>query len=159
MQVWSLGWKDPLKEEMATHSSILVWKIPLTEEPGRLKSMGSQRVGHNWSDLGPVTCTHSFYFRMFDFLFSFLLYSVFMKKKNSFLLAMADSFHTCILSSHLFPLPLYDPSWMHFQTFPFSWVLLFWGQVCTCLLYHKIPSFNPTTYSSNSFIYLPYQIS
>ena len=71
---------------MATHSSILVWKIPLTEEPGRLKSMGSQRVGHNWSDLGPVTCTHSFYFRMFDFLFSFLLYSVFMKKKILFFL-------------------------------------------------------------------------
>ena len=42
-----LGWEDPLVKEMATHSSILVWKIPWTEEPGRLQSMGSQRVRHN----------------------------------------------------------------------------------------------------------------
>ena len=46
--VWSLGWEDPLEKEMATHSSILAWKIPWTEEPGRLQSMGSQRVGHDW---------------------------------------------------------------------------------------------------------------
>ena len=43
----SLGWEDPLEEEMATHSSILVWEIPWTEEPGGLQSMGSQKVGHN----------------------------------------------------------------------------------------------------------------
>ena len=42
--VRSLGWKDPLKKGMATHSSILAWKIPWMEEPGRLQSMGSQRV-------------------------------------------------------------------------------------------------------------------
>ena len=47
MQVQSLGQEDPLEEEMSTHSSILAWKIPWTEEPGRLQSMGSQRVGHN----------------------------------------------------------------------------------------------------------------
>ena len=47
-QVWSLGWEDPLKEEMATHSSILVWEIPWAEEPSGLLSKGSQRVGHNW---------------------------------------------------------------------------------------------------------------
>ena len=46
-QVQSLGWEDPLEKEMATHSSILAWRIPWTEEPGRLQSMGSQRVGHN----------------------------------------------------------------------------------------------------------------
>ena len=46
-QVRSLGWEDPLEKEMATHSSTLAWKIPWTEEPGRLQSMGSQRVGHN----------------------------------------------------------------------------------------------------------------
>ena len=40
MQGWSLGQEDPLEEEMATHSSILAWKIPWTEEPGRLQSMG-----------------------------------------------------------------------------------------------------------------------
>ena len=42
--VQSLGWEDLLEKEMATHSSILVWKIPWTEEPGGLQSMGSQRV-------------------------------------------------------------------------------------------------------------------
>ena len=45
-QVQSLGWEDPLEKEMATHSSTLAWKIPWTEEHGRLQSMGSQRVGH-----------------------------------------------------------------------------------------------------------------
>ena len=45
--VQSLGGEDPLEKEMVTHSSILAWKIPWTEEPGRLQSMGSQRVGHN----------------------------------------------------------------------------------------------------------------
>ena len=43
----SLGWEDPLEKEMAAHSSTLAWKIPWTEEPGRLQSMGSQRVGHD----------------------------------------------------------------------------------------------------------------
>ena len=46
-QVQSLGQKDILEKEMATHSSTLAWKIPWTEEPGRLQSMGSQRVGHD----------------------------------------------------------------------------------------------------------------
>ena len=46
-QVQSLGGKDPLEKEMATHSSILAWEIPLTAEPGRLQSIGSQRVRHN----------------------------------------------------------------------------------------------------------------
>ena len=45
-QVRSLGQEEPLEKEMATHSSILAWKIPWTEEPGRLQSMGLQRVGH-----------------------------------------------------------------------------------------------------------------
>ena len=43
----SLGWEDPLEKGMATHSSILAWEIPWTEEPGGLESMGSQRVRHN----------------------------------------------------------------------------------------------------------------
>ena len=46
-RVRSLGWEDPLEKEMATHSSILAWKIPRMEEPGRLPSMVSQRVGYN----------------------------------------------------------------------------------------------------------------
>ena len=46
-RVLSLGWEDSLEEEMATHSSILAWKISWMEKPGRLRSMGSQRIGHN----------------------------------------------------------------------------------------------------------------
>ena len=50
LETWvrSLGWEDALEKEMATHSSTLAWKIPWTEEPGRLQSMGSQRVGHDF---------------------------------------------------------------------------------------------------------------
>ena len=46
-QAQFLGWEDPLKKGMSTHSSILAWRIPWTEEPGRLQSMGLQRVRHN----------------------------------------------------------------------------------------------------------------
>ena len=45
--IQSLGWEDPLKKEMAAHSSTLAWKIPWTEEPGRLQSTGWQRVRHD----------------------------------------------------------------------------------------------------------------
>ena len=47
----SLGWEDPLEEGMTTHSSVLAWRIPWTEGPGGIQSMGSQRVGHNSSNL------------------------------------------------------------------------------------------------------------
>ena len=55
-QVQSLGWQDTLEKGMATHSSILAWRIPWTEEFGELQSIGSQRVGHDWSNLAR---THS----------------------------------------------------------------------------------------------------
>ena len=47
-KLWSLGWEDPLEEEKETHSSILAWKIPGAEEPGRLQAARSQRVRHVW---------------------------------------------------------------------------------------------------------------
>ena len=56
MQVWSLGLEDPLEEGMATHSSILAWRIPWTEEPGELQFIGSQRVEHDWRNLA---CMHA----------------------------------------------------------------------------------------------------
>ena len=49
--VWTLDREDLLEEDVATHSSVLAWRIPWTEEPGGLQSMGSQRVRHGWSDL------------------------------------------------------------------------------------------------------------
>ena len=58
MWVWSLGQEDPLEESMATHSSILAWTVPWTEELGGLPSIWLQRVGHDWSDLA---CTHTKY--------------------------------------------------------------------------------------------------
>ena len=48
-RIQSLGQEDPPEKELATHSSTLAWKIPWTEEPGRLQSMGSQRAGHDWA--------------------------------------------------------------------------------------------------------------
>ena len=57
--VQSLGQEDPLEKEMSIHSSTIAWKIPWTEEPGRLQSMGSQRVGHDWVtslSLSPEPC-------------------------------------------------------------------------------------------------------
>ena len=60
MQVRSLGREDPLEEGMATHSSLLAWRIPGPEEPGGLQSMGSQRVGQDRSDLACMQAVHSF---------------------------------------------------------------------------------------------------
>ena len=59
MQVRSLGGEDPLEEGMATHSSILAWRIPWIEEPGGLQSMGSQRFGHNLVTEHAGTNTHT----------------------------------------------------------------------------------------------------
>ena len=47
MKIQSLGWEDPLEKEMATHSSILAWETPYTEEPGGLQSVRSERAGHD----------------------------------------------------------------------------------------------------------------
>ena len=67
-QVESRGREDPLEKEMATHSSILAWRIPRTEEPSGLQFMGSQKVGHNW-----VTITFTYYVWC---SLSFLLHSI-----------------------------------------------------------------------------------
>ena len=58
-QVQSLGWEDPLEKEMATHSSILAWRIPRREEPGGLQSTGSQRVGHDMGIKKPTKVNNS----------------------------------------------------------------------------------------------------
>ena len=60
--VQSLVWEDPLEKGMATHSNILAWRIPWTERPGGLQSMGSQKVGHDWAT--------------FTFLISLYLYKI-----------------------------------------------------------------------------------
>ena len=65
--VWSLGQEDPPEEGTATHSSILAWRIPWTEEPGRLQSMGSQRVRYDWDNSAPMhTHVHTYLFEQLN---------------------------------------------------------------------------------------------
>ena len=71
MWVWTLVWEDPLQEFLATHSSILAWRIPWTEEPGRLKSIRLQRVRPDWSGLACTQTYKSFY----HYTLSFLIFS------------------------------------------------------------------------------------
>ena len=73
--VQALGREDPLEEEMATHSSILAWRIPWAEEPGGLQSMGSQRVGHDWAHEPPTLGKEGpVLFKLFVLLFFFKLF-------------------------------------------------------------------------------------
>ena len=77
MRVLSLGQEDPLKKEMATHTSILAWRISWIEEPGRLQSIGSHRVRHNWSELAHVhthTHTHTLSHRMLHVDLSYMTF-------------------------------------------------------------------------------------
>ena len=68
--VWSLGQEDPMEKEIATHSSILAWRTPWTEEPVRVQSMGSQRVRHEWARTSLNLLSVAF---MLCFLFILLL--------------------------------------------------------------------------------------
>ena len=65
---WFLGWEVPLKKKMATHSSILAWRIPWTEEPVWLQSIGLQRVRQDWSDLAQHNHDTSKYFKNYIYL-------------------------------------------------------------------------------------------
>ena len=69
--VRSLGWEDPLEKEMATHSSVLAWRIPGTGEAGGLPSMGSHRVGHDWSDLAAAAVMESLNLKLYLLLFKY----------------------------------------------------------------------------------------
>ena len=67
--VWSLGQEDPLEKGMATHSSVLAWRIPWTEDPGGLQDMRSQRVGHDWATNTHYLLLSSNYMVLIDFSF------------------------------------------------------------------------------------------
>ena len=77
-RVLSLGWEDPLEKEMATHSSILAWRIPWTEEPGGLQSVGLQRVRHN-----QATNTNFTAYLMNEMIWKFLIQVISEKKSQS----------------------------------------------------------------------------
>ena len=71
MQVWSLGQEDPLDKGMATHSSILSWRIPWSEEPGALQSMELQRVRHDWATNTHTPSWQAHINKLFQKLFKF----------------------------------------------------------------------------------------
>ena len=71
--VRSLEQEDPLEKEMATHSSTLAWKIPWTEKPGRLQSMGLQRVGHDWV-IACLACSFTMWFVITEFLTEYFVW-------------------------------------------------------------------------------------
>ena len=77
-QVWSLGQEDALEKGMATHSSILAWRIPRTEDHGRLQSMESQRVRHDWATNTLFSCWVYLYFQLLPLLVVLIyLYALF----------------------------------------------------------------------------------
>ena len=87
--VWYLGQKDPLEKETATYCSILAWRVPWTEDPGGLQSIGSQRVGHNWA-------TNTFISDIIEYLsFSVWLISLNIRFCRSILLWKMAIFHFC----------------------------------------------------------------
>ena len=81
-QLRSLGQEDSLEKEMATHSSILAWKMPWMEEPGKLQSMGLQRVGHDWATL--------LHFNSISWLPTFAIQSPIMKRTSFRVLVLED---------------------------------------------------------------------
>ena len=91
--VWSLGQEDPLEKEMVTHSSNLAWRISWTGKPGRLQSMGSQRVGHDWATSLFFISFLSLHFLYF--LFS-PLYLCFVSVYSGFPLLPTDFFVVCL---------------------------------------------------------------
>ena len=72
MQVWSVVWEDPLKEGMATDSNILAWRTPWTEEPARLQSTGSQRVGYDLATKQTTAYTHTHTLSLCHILFHYV---------------------------------------------------------------------------------------
>ena len=100
-RVWSLDREDPLEKEMATHSSILAWRIPWTEEPDGLQSTGSQRVGHDWVTLLTYLCYSCYLMSWLCYcntLFSSLKFSliVFIQYELD-QLNLPTSLHACVL--------------------------------------------------------------
>ena len=73
IRVRSLGWEDPLEEGLATYSSTLAWRIPWTEEPGRLQSMGWQRVGHDRASEQTHTHSHTDISESFETMFRHII--------------------------------------------------------------------------------------
>ena len=100
-RVRSLGREDPLGKEMAIHSSTIAWKIPWTEEPGRLQSMGSQRAGHDWA-------TSQRFINWIDlFKKQFIVSSILLRFLLVYCFNFFDFFYCLLMSQSLWPHGLY----------------------------------------------------
>ena len=127
MWVRSLGWEDPLEQEMVTHSIILVWKIPWPEEPGRLQSIGSQRVGHDWAheqipNMRAIAPVNGF---MWEIAFYFCLSKCYVNKFMSWQLSLYPNL--CINTIPAALLPTFLPIKHKFlsSTFFSYWVICY----------------------------------
>ena len=156
MQVQSLGGEEPLEEEMATCSSILAWKIPWTEEPGGLQSMGLQRVGHNWA------CTRTPYssHRKSPFRGSFVMS---LSRDASWILAPATQLlpgEDCLTTIPTHPCGSYEVStWIseHSWMLGYQWLRL-WGTRFACHTAALVLFFFPSRCFSSSLLPPPTSI-
>ena len=121
-QVWSLGWEDPLEKAMAPHSSTLACRIPWREEPGRLKSMGSQRVGHDWAT---HTLTHTAFSKPSLNIWKFMVHILLKPSLQNFehyFTSMWDGCNCAVVWAFFGIAFLWD--WMESRPFPVLWPLL-----------------------------------
>ena len=100
---WFLGVEDPLEQGMATHSSILTWRIPWTEEPGGLRSIGSKRVRHDWSNLASTHAVFNIFLSDPFFHLQKEIWQIYLKCCIYFFLFYAEftSLKVCIISSSI----------------------------------------------------------
>ena len=97
--VRSLGWEDSLEKDMATHSSILAWRIPWTEEPGGLQSTGSQRVGNDWATSLSLSLSTAFHY--IHFLLRGMCIAVFLRDNFKLLCKQSFKYKTQMIRSLL----------------------------------------------------------
>ena len=107
---WSLGWEDPLEKGTATHSNILIWRIPWTEELSRQQSMGSQRVGQEWATSKKKKESQiEVYFQVLDAFYYILKHYLKIKNLEMWWIIWLDfliSLHICI--SGMYPFGLWS---------------------------------------------------
>ena len=152
MWVWSLSQENFLEKSMATHSSILAWRIPWTKEPGGLQSIRLHRVGHNWSDLAHIHSEHRSYFLFYHKLLSQSLPLIRLFNPFTFLVSQGVSkamLPLKVVGNNLFHVSLFSSGIQSsiFTHFPcMSSYCLPFVYICFCHFYkdttHKIQAYS-----------------
>ena len=132
-RVWFLGWEDPVEKGMATHSGILIWWIPWTEEPGSLQSVGLQRIGHDWVTFTEFFSSRISFWFSFQVCISLLIFStchffcsVFLKSFNIFIMTVVK-FSSASFNMWSFLLP---------EDCFFSWLwVIFFFSACVIIFF------------------------